>query len=291
MADDIQHQRLTSKAGLLSREAEPSEHLFDIATRVTAGDSRWSGHTSEDYWAFVGPFGGVTAATMLHAMVGHPERSGDPLAITVNYCAPIAKGPFDLDVRLIKANRSTQHWSVELTQNDEVAAVATAVFAVRRPSWSHQPAPFPQTTPFEQTRPYPKSHLGMSWVRQYDFRFIEGQSLFNSPNAAPASAYSKSWIRDTAPRQIDIMSLLSMSDAFLGRVFQVRGELVPFGTVSLTTYFHTSAEELAAEDIRHVLAVADAKIFHRSYGDQTGELWSPGGRLLATTQQIAYFKA
>ena len=40
-----------------------------------------------------------------------------------------------------------------------------------------------------------------------------------------------------------------------------------------------------------VLATADAKIFHRSYGDQHGELWSPNGRLLATTTQIAYFKA
>jgi len=39
------------------------------------------------------------------------------------------------------------------------------------------------------------------------------------------------------------------------------------------------------------LSVADAKIFHKSYGDQTGELWSPQGRLLATTLQIAYFKA
>ena len=38
-------------------------------------------------------------------------------------------------------------------------------------------------------------------------------------------------------------------------------------------------------------AVADARIFHKSYGDQAGELWSPQGRLLATTHQIAYFKA
>ena len=70
-----------------------------------------------------------------------------------------------------------------------------------------------------------------------------------------------------------------------------RARLMPFGTVSLTTYFHTDAEELAAEDVSRVLAVADAKIFHRSYGDQNGELWSPNGRLLATTTQIAYFKA
>jgi hypothetical protein len=67
--------------------------------------------------------------------------------------------------------------------------------------------------------------------------------------------------------------------------------MLPFGTVSLTTYFHVSAEELESEDITRVLAVADARIFHRSYGDQSGELWSPNGKLLATTTQIAYFKA
>ena len=91
-------------------------HLFDDATKVTAGDSRWQGKTSEDYWAFVGPFGGATAATILRALIDHPQRSGDPLSLTVNFCAPIAKGAFDLDVRLVKANRSTQHWCVELTQ-------------------------------------------------------------------------------------------------------------------------------------------------------------------------------
>jgi acyl-CoA thioesterase len=61
--------------------------------------------------------------------------------------------------------------------------------------------------------------------------------------------------------------------------------------VSLTTYFHTDVESLAAEDTTRVLAIADAKIFNKSYGDQNGELWSPSGRLLATTTQIAYFKA
>ena len=105
-------------------------HLFDDATQVTAGDSCWQGRTSEDYWAFVGPFGGATAATILRALLDHPQRAGDPLSLTVNFCAPVARGTFDLDVRLIKANRSTQHWSVEMTQDGgEVATFATAVFA------------------------------------------------------------------------------------------------------------------------------------------------------------------
>jgi acyl-CoA thioesterase len=268
-----------------------TQHLFDDATGVTAGDSRWSGRTSEDYWAFVGPFGGATAATILRALIDHPQRAGDPLSLSVNFCAPIAQGSFDLDVRLVKANRSTQHWCVELTQGGaDVATLATAVFAERRPSWSHQPAVFPKGPPPDQIPLYPK--VGASWVKQYDFRFVEGDPDFGSAiKDAPASAFSKLWIGDRVPRKIDVLSLMSMSDAFFGRVFHVRRELVPFGTVSLTTYFHADAEDLAAEDISRVLAVADARIFHKSYGDQTGELWSPGGRLLATTHQIAYFKA
>jgi acyl-CoA thioesterase len=258
---------------------------------VTAGDSCWQGHTSDDYWAFVGPFGGTTAATVLRALIDHPQRAGDPLALTVNFCALIAQGGFDLDIRLVKANRSTQHWSVEMTQGgSEVTTLATAVFAERRPSWSHQQAKFPHVTPFEQTLPYAK--VAAPWVRQYDFRFIEGEPDFSGrPQAEPASAFSKLWIGDRIPRKIDVLSLTSMSDAFFGRVFHARRELMPFGTVSLTTYFHADTQDLAAEDISRVVAVADAKIFHKNFGDQNGELWSPGGRLLATTHQIAYFKA
>ena len=90
-------------------------HLFDDATRITAGDSSWQGRAGEDYWAFVGQFGGATAASILRALIQHPERSGDPLALTINFCAPVAQGEFDLDIRLVKANRSSQHWSVEMT--------------------------------------------------------------------------------------------------------------------------------------------------------------------------------
>jgi acyl-CoA thioesterase len=193
-------------------------------------------------------------------------------------------------VRLVKANRSSQHWYVELSQEGgEVATLATAVFAERRPSWSHQVAKFPGATPFEETLPFPK--IRASWANQYEFRFVQGELRMGTPQAEPASTYSKIWISDRTPRKLDMLSLTAMSDAFFGRIFQARRELVPFGTVSLTTYFHTDADELAAEDITRVLATADAKVFHKSYGDQNGELWSPNGRLLATTTQIAYFKA
>ena len=94
------------------------------------------------------------------------------------------------------------------------------------------------------------------------------------------NAYSKMWIADRVPRTIDALSLMSMSDAFFGRIFHIRRELVPFGTVSLTTYFHADAADLATEDITRVLAAADAKIFHKI-------LWRPERRIVVTVRTPA----
>ncbi len=266
------------------------QHLFDDATRVIAGDSRWQGRTSPDYWAFVGPFGGCTAATILRALIEHPQRSGDPLALTVNYCAPIAEGAFDLDVRLVKANRSSQHWCVELSQGGgDVATLATAVFAERRPSWSHQQAQMPEAKPFETIPPYTK--VAAPWVKQYDFRFVEGDPDFGAGKPTPGQrAIQNSGSAIACRERSTCCRWYRCRMRFLRRVFHARRELVPFGTVTLTTYFHVSSEDLAAEDITHVLACADAKIFNRSYQDQNGELWSPSGKLIATTTQMALFQ-
>lgn len=274
-----------------ARVEDRERHPFDAATSVSFNDGRWTGHTSEDYRAFVGPFGGATAATLLRALIAHPERSGDPLSFTVNFCAPVASGAFALGPRLIKANRSTQHWSIELTQDAGVAAFATAVFAERRPTWSHQPAELPVTPSFDQAPVYVQKG-GAPWLHQFEFRFVEGAPAFGGkPRQTPASAHTKVWIGNRKPRQIDMVSMAAIADAFFGRIFHVRGEIVPFGTVSMTTYFHADVADLEAENVTAVLGVADAKTFHKNFADQTAELWSASGRLLASTHQITYFKA
>ncbi|MCL2714708.1 MAG: thioesterase family protein [Alphaproteobacteria bacterium] len=264
-------------------------HVFDQAIALEGAGDLFRGTASEAYWAFVGPFGGITAATILSALTLHPGHAGHPLALTVNYCAPVAAGTFDIALRLVRQNRSSQHWLVELSQAGIVVTFASAVFAARRASWSHQEAPFPHAPPFEHFESSPA--IPGRWTDQYDFRFIEGDARIGEPLSGDERVYSRLWISDRQPRQIDMLSLTSMSDAFFARVFHAKREIVPFGTVSLTTYFHVDADELAALNITRVLAVVDGKVFHNSFGDQSAELWSPHGRLLATTTQIGYFKA
>ena len=63
-------------------------HVFDQAIALTAtGDGQYTGATSPAYANMVGPFGGVTAATALNAVMQHPALLGEPLSLTVNFCA------------------------------------------------------------------------------------------------------------------------------------------------------------------------------------------------------------
>ena len=128
-------------------------------------------------------------------------------------------------------------------------------------------------------------------MAQYGFRFAEGApALSETPPDPPRSARSLLWLRDDVPRPLDFVSLLAMSDAFFGRIFQVIGRIPPFGTVSMTTYFHASADELAAHGSAPLAAVADSHVFHRSFCDQSVELYGAGGQLLASAVQVAFFR-
>ena len=163
--------------------------------------------------------------------------------------------------------------------------------ALRRDTWSHRPAEAPELPPPQSLGRY-VNRGAMTWVDRCEFCFASGEMVLTETVVEPpASARSLLWISDSEPRPLDFLSLASMSDTFFGRIFQVQGCMVPFGTVSMTTYFHASADEVAAQGTAPLRASADARVFHRSFADQSGVLWSQGGQLLATAFQIAYFRA
>ncbi|MGE2716738.1 acyl-CoA thioesterase [Mycolicibacterium litorale] len=265
-------------------------HPFDEAIELEPTEaSGWlRGRTRPDWANMVGPFGGMTAAVLLRAVEEQPDRIGEPLALTVNFAAPVADGPFDIAARAVRTNRTTQHWLVELWQDGAVKTNATAVFGVRRDTWSHT----------EQTRPAVPEPVDVAetglpdmiaWARNYEMRYVEG--AVPGPGAQPEpSSVTTLWARDRRGRALDFAALTAISDIFYPRIFLRRGAMSPAGTVSLTTYFHADGAQLAAVG-DYVLASARANRFAGGYFDQSAELWSETGELLATTHQMVYFKA
>ncbi|UGT42692.1 thioesterase family protein [Nocardia yamanashiensis] len=274
----------------MATDAAPT-HPFDTAVALKSGTPGvFAGRTTPDYGNMVGPFGGITAATLLQAVLDHPERLGDPISLTVNFAGPIAEGEFEIVAEAVRTNRSTQHWVVSLRQGAETNATATVVTGTRRDSWAATEREAPDVGCAESVPVQEVPEGFIAWLRNYEMRFVEGGMDAIAAGEA-AGSQTTLWIRDAPARSLDFASLTAMSDAFFPRVFVRLGRMVPASTVSLTVYFHADAELLAVQGDRPVLASARATRFGGGYFDQAGELWSADGELLVTTHQMVYFKA
>ena len=261
-------------------------HPFDTALQLTGEQNRYHGHTSPAYANMVGPYGGITAAVLLKALLDHPERQGEPVTITVNFATPVKDGSFEIDTQLIRTNRSTQHWFVSLSQADEIAATATAVFALRRESWGVTDLTFPTMPTNMELLP---NGMMPNWAKNYEFRLAGGMAALFSADSPTSETLQT--IRDVPPRPLDFLSLAAMCDVFIPRIFVRRGQFVPAGTVAFTVYFHADSAALTVHGDGEVIGQARANRFHNRYFDQSAEIWTLGGDLLATTTQIVYFKA
>ena len=245
------------------------------------------------YANMVGPFGGVSAAQMLQAVLLHPQRLGDPLAFTVNFAAAVADAPFQIWAQPARTNRSTQHWTMRMTQRDAQGAeqtvlTATAVTAVRRSTWSVNDHPMPDT-PAPETLERSVVRGWVRWIERYDMRPVVGP-MPTDWNGEESASLTRLWVRDDPPRPLDFASLAAFSDVFYPRIWRRRAVQTPIGTVSMTAYFHVSADMLAAVGDAYLLGQASSQAFYNGFFDQSGQLWSPSGELLVTTHQVVYYK-
>lgn len=268
-------------------------HPFDGAVALQwRGDSapgHWLGHTSAPYGNFVGPFGGISAAQMLNAVLLHPQRLGDPVSLTVNFCAAVADGEFLIHARPARTNRSTQHWVIEMMQAGETVLTATAVTAVRRSTLGLSEAAMPAVPSPEEAGAQPP-FAPMEWLKRYDTRFVKGGFPKPLDDADAGTSLTQAWLRDALARPLDFASLAAVSDAFFPRLFLRRARFVPVGTVSMTVYFHALAAQLTQVGSGYILGQAQGQHFQNGFFDQTAQLWSQSGEMLVTTHQIVYFK-
>lgn len=272
-------------------------HPFDQALALEHSDLQaglFTGATSADYWNMVGPFGGTTAALALQAVLRHPDLLGEPIAITVNYAAAIVEGPFEIQATPVKTNRSTQHWTLEIRQPDaegrpQLNTTATVVTAVRRETWGATDLPMPAVPAPEAVERMTIGPKAVAWVGQYEMRPVSG-SIPTQWDGRGDHSETRMWLRDAQPRALDFASLTAMSDVFYPRVWLRRATVVPAGTVSITTYFHCTAAQLAEVGTGHLLGRATGQQFAQGFFDQSAQLWSQAGRLLATSNQIVYYK-
>jgi acyl-CoA thioesterase len=265
-------------------------HTFDTGIALERQrDDVARGSTMPAYRNFIGPFGGLTAAQAMNAILTHPKRLGDPVSFTVNFAAALEDGDFDVIARPVRTNRSTQHWIVTMEQGGEVVLTGTALTAIRRETWRAAEAQMPQVPrPAEVALPTVPPRV--EWVKRYEMRFIAGGFPSEWHGGDTGESRTRLWVRDNPPRPLDFASLTAMSDCFFPRIWLRRATFVPLGTVTMTVHFHAGQEQLRQTGSSYLLGQTQGQGFGAGYFDHTAQLWNESGTLLVTTSQVYYFK-
>jgi acyl-CoA thioesterase len=260
--------------------------LFDRSLSLEdAGPGMWRARADPDYEANTGMFGGWTAALLLAAIRADPRAVGSPSALTINYIRRIDAGSaLALDVRPLGGGRSLTHWRCDLRigEQGEIAATASAVFAARRPSDGFTEPAMPAAPPPE-TLPHfaPPAPFG----ERTQNRIFHGVPLFDRPDLT-----SLAWVREMSGRPVDELLLAYLSDVSVPRVFNISSGPRPSSTVTLSTYFVAAPDELAAVGNDFVLSEVTGSRIAESIAPSLTRLWSRDGALLATSEQLCWFR-
>jgi hypothetical protein len=98
------------------------------------------------------------------------------------------------------------------------------------------------------------------------------------------------WARDAAGRTLDHLQLVYLADQYAPRSFFWGVGMRPSATITLSVYFHGTAAELAAVGTDYVLNEATGTRGEQSTSGQQARLWSRDGVLLATTEQLCWYR-
>jgi acyl-CoA thioesterase len=247
------------------------------------GPDRWLAFADPDHESISAMFGGWTAAVTLGAVVRSADGPATPSALTVNYLGPIPPGgDVALTVQRLGGGRSLEHWRAEArpTGADDLLASALVVLANRRPTdghcqWTMPDAPEPDTLE-HLVAPGPQG-------KQTMIRAIAGEYASGDTTGAL-------WVRDRSGRALDHLQLAYLADQYAPRSFFWGPGFRPSATITMSVYFHGTDEEIAAVGDDYVLNEATGTRGERSTSGQQARLWSRSGELLATTEQLCWYR-
>ena len=248
------------------------------------GDGRWLAHADPDHQSITGMFGGWTTGVLLGAVMRTSnDTAASPSAMTVNFIGAISPGhDVVVTVEHLGGGRSIDHWRAEVRSMTDEAVLASGLVALtkRRPSDPHLQLSMPEALdPDGLERIYAPPPQGL----QSDLRTVFG---------AYASGDSRDciWVRDVSGRPLDHLQLAYFADQYAPRSFFWGDGPGPSATISMSVYFHATDDEIAAVGDDYILNEATGTRAEYSTSGQQARLWSRDGTLLATTEQLCWYR-
>ena len=252
------------------------------------GPGRWTTHAGEE-WRNPGGglWGGYAIGLCIRVMEAEPDAVGEALSLTLTYCAGLPAGELDIRTRRLRQGGSIGVWEVELHApgSDEVGVHAIVTLAKRPQSppfafATMPPAPDPETLPspvYEGAR------------QHYGYAALERRTLDSFPPTATGDSRTLAWVRSRRG-PLDKALLGMITDNSAPRAFYALGPTVMTTTLSLTVYLHGTPEEIAQVGDDFILVECEGRVGGGGASDERSSYWSRDGKLLATSEQLAWYR-
>jgi hypothetical protein len=253
-----------------------------------AGPGRWKTIAGPE-WSNPGGglWGGYAIGLAIRVLQAEPEAAGEALSLTLTYAAGLPAGPLDIRTRRLRQGGSIGVWEVELLAagSDEVGVHAIVTVAKRPKTPDFAFASMPAAQPPESL-PAPEP---AGYSQHYGAAAFERRTLEGFPPAPSADSRSLTWVRSRRGAW-DKVLLGMVTDCSAPRVFYALGMGVMTTTLSLTVYLHATAEEIEAVGDDFILIECEGRTGGGGASDERSSYWRRDGKLLATSEQLAWFR-
>lgn len=264
---------------------------FDLDTAVEArGDGSFDARFDLGWWIARGPNGGYVAAVVLRALTESVADAERPLrSLTVHYLAPPVEGAVRIETVIERKGRHVTFVSARAYQDQRLLVIAVAAFGRPFVGPTYADAVMPAAPPADgivavDSNFHPLGGPPIPMRARYDMRWAIGPAPFSGERAGEIGG----WLRLTEPRPYDALLLTAMTDSWLPVTFLRLAEPLQVPTIDLTV--HIRAPQVVIDDLdpnAHLLCVFRSRTLADGYVEEDGELWSPGGVLLAQSRQLA----
>lgn len=260
---------------------------LDSATRLTGiSDNRLRADGGEAYWNFTSAFGGWALALGYSAVEQAHPQAGMLASATASFLKPLSGSELDVDVRLLREGRRTSFLRAEMAAADTPDALmftADYVFSDMKEKPLDYSCEFPEVKAPEDAPRLPDTP-GPKFLSRYEQRVALGQPF--SAQERPQSAF---WVRDAADRPWDAKALLAVSDTPMPRTFFVDPTPRFGATVQYDLHVFCTPDDLAevGSDFLLIEATSD-RVFSGRFS-QTTRIWSRSQKLLAISNQMAFY--
>jgi acyl-CoA thioesterase len=257
--------------------------LTDSLTLQAIGEGTWRAFADPQNEANTGMFGGWTAALLLKSVLSDARAQGEPAALTVSYINRVSPGrALAVNAAPAGGGRSVMTWRADIRRDEDEASLASAsvLLANRRESdgfteWALPEAPAPEGLPM--------IHPPAAFGQHVDMRMQKAP--FGNQDS-----HSVQWVRERTGHPADHVLLAYLADCYPPRILYRGSAPRPSSTLTMSVYFYASADELAAIGDDFILSEAVGTRAAQSIVGSQLRLWSRAGALLATSEQVCWFK-